>query len=101
LRLIVSLQVNHAVSFFGDNMAKRSRRARKQSSEKAIPVEAAPVVSPVEEKPVETPTVGASSPRGAVVNFAEEYYYVYTDLQNVIVIAAVMFALMFGLGYFI
>lgn len=90
-------------------MAKRSRRERKQETEKrqqlvdapqqasVAPAEAvaskpAPAAAPIE--------VGPSLAR-KTVDFAQEYYYVYTDLRNVTIIAALMIALMFGLGYFI
>ena len=87
-------------------MAKRSRRARKQTTEKrqktpvAVkqpPVEKIEKTEAVSPAPVET----APTPVRKVVDFAENYYYVYTDLRNVGLIAVIMFALMFGLGYFI
>jgi hypothetical protein len=82
-------------------MAKRSRRARKQSSEKEINVESSTVAkAPV--TPVEAPEEAAApSLRQKAIDFSEEYYYVYTDLRNVTAIAVVMFVLMFSLGYFL
>ena len=99
-------------SFWQDKMAKskQSRRARKQQIEKQRQQEAvATTTTPppqVEEQPqvVDTPAPVAapkSGPIRKVVNFADEYYYVYTDLRNITIVSLVMFALMFALGYFI
>jgi hypothetical protein len=88
-------------------MAKRSRKERKVETEKRqsqvdLPQQPAPV-APVEvAAPVSQPVEAApAAVRKTVVDFAQEYYYVYTDLRTVAVIAVIMFALMFGLGYFI
>lgn len=86
-------------------MAKRSRRERKQETDKRqsqadIPQQArvAPVVV-AQPVPVEAPAEPAPGLARKAVDFAQEYYYVYTDLRNVTIIAVVMFALMFGLGF--
>jgi hypothetical protein len=80
-------------------MAKRSRRTRKketqqQPASRPVP-EAAPVAVP---EPTPSPVVAAARKS---VDFAKEYYYVYTDLRNVAIIAVIMFALMVSLGYLI
>lgn len=96
--------------YLGEIMAKRSRRARRQETEKRLQQQAAPKVSaePVEEipetpvspEPVAPAAAAGPTPR-KTVNFAEEYYYVYSELRNIAIIAVLMFALMFGLGFFI
>lgn len=91
-------------------MAKRSRRARRQASQKqryqqptpqpTPAAEAPPVVeapSPVVPK-VETPSPASSS---KTVDFAEEYYYVYEEVRNIVVIGSLMFVLLIGLGFVI
>ncbi len=89
-------------------MAKRSRRARKHETEKRLQKSNgdAAVTPAATTAVVETPAAKESTPQPVVerkhkVNFAEEYYYVYTELRNITLIAAAMFVLMFGLGYFI
>ena len=98
------------ISFWQDKMAKskQSRRARKQQTEKRLQQKAtAPTTAPeVEEQPqvIDTPEPVAqpiSGPIRKAVNFADEYYYVYTDLRNITIVSVVMLALMFALGYFI
>jgi len=89
--------------------SKQSRKARKQELEKRAQKEA--VSSPAATAPeadappqVDTPAPVSepkSSPMRKAVDFAEEYYYVYTDLRNITIVSVVMFALMFALGYFI
>ncbi len=82
-------------------MAKRSRRARKKTTETQSqpPSRPVPTVTPpaVEEAP---PSPVAAVARKSV-DFAKEYYYVYTDLRNVAIVAVIMFGLMIGLGYLI
>jgi hypothetical protein len=68
-------------------MAKRVRRERIQESIQT----SAPVV-----QAVAPPVVN-----GKIDDFAQEYYYVYTDMRNVIILSAGLFALMLGLGFFI
>ena len=84
-------------------MAKKSRRERRQETAKPKQVVTTPQVeTSVEQtpKPEVTAPVPQSAPR-KVVNFAQEYLYVYIELRNVLIVALIMFALMFGLAYFI
>ena len=66
-------------------MAKKSRRTRKKSSrsvsQAAVPAAPAAVAETVADQ--------------------EEYGYVVADLRNVAILAAVMFALLIGLSFFI
>ena len=88
--------------------SKKSRRARRQETAKqkqnvADQVVKEEVVSPVEE-PVSPEPADPSpepAPKRKVVDFAKEYYYVYAELRNILIVAAVMFLIMFGLAFFI
>jgi hypothetical protein len=87
--------------------SKKSRRARRQKSEKSrqqSEVKAPATTVEVDEVAVEPEVeIAASQPalQRKVVNFANEYHYVYTDLRNMLVIAVVLFVVMFGLLYII
>ena len=88
--------------------SKQSRKARKQELEKRAQKEAvsssAATAPEVAQPQIDTPapiSEPKSLPVRKVVDFAEEYYYVYTDLRNITIVSVVMFALMFALGFFI
>lgn len=68
-------------------MAKKSRRARRQESSTALP----------EVNVAETPQSMARQ----AVDFVQEYSYVYKELRSVLLIAIVMFIVLFGLAYVI
>lgn len=96
-------------------MAKKSRRARRQEAEKqrksafdvaaaasakessptvvAAPKAAAPVSEPVVE---DKPSVSRK-----IVDFAREYFYVYVDLKNILIVAALMVVVLIGLSFVI
>lgn len=79
-------------------MAKRSRHARRQQTVK----QKQPVVSPIikdEVEPLET--VEETPVSQKMVNFAREYFYVYTELRNILIVAIIMFIVMAGLAFFI
>ena len=69
-------------------MAKKSRRTRRQ--EKTRPAVEAPVAA-----------APASDVVQKTVDFMSEYAYVYKDLRTVLIIAVVMFAVLFGLSFFV
>ena len=82
-------------------MAKKSRRARKKTTE----TQSQPVSRPI---PATTPAAVEEPTSGSIlaatrksVDFAKEYYYVYTDLRIVTIVAIIMFGLMVALGYVI
>jgi len=84
-------------------MAKRSRRARRQAKEKRTVT--SPIikdeVEPVVEEP-ESPEVVEETPVPRnLVDFAQEYFYVYTELRNILIVAIIMFIVMAGLAYFV
>lgn len=82
--------------------SKRSRRARRQQVEKQPP--SPPVVSPKPEAAAKAEAASAVSSKPSsryAVDFATEYYYIYTELRNIFVVALVMFAVMLGLSYFV
>jgi hypothetical protein len=88
--------------------SKKSRRARRQEIAKqkqstvskvtTTKIEAAPeeIASP---EPVET--IPEPVTRRKVVDYAKEYYYVYAELRNILIVAVVMFLIMLGLGFLI
>ena len=81
-------------------MAKKSRRTRRQESQKQpkptppsqpLTVEApAPVAEPAESAP-------AANRKG--INFAQEYFHVYFDMRNVLIISALMFVVLIALSF--
>jgi hypothetical protein len=90
-------------------MAKRSRRTRRQQIEKQkrrIPDTTAAKVIPDDVVAPDTPVSPETVGRGPVtsrkmVNFAQEYFYVYQELRNIFIIAVVMFAVLVGLSFVI
>lgn len=90
-------------------MAKRSRRERRLETDRPRPFSS--VYTPVE--PAETaevlvpPIPRAAEPalangrKAAAVNFAQEYFYVYSELKTIIAITALMFVVMVGLSFVI
>ena len=84
-------------------MAKRSRRARRQEAAKARQVVDSPQAA-LRAEESQKPEIDAPTPQAVprkTVNFAQEYLYVYTELRNVLIVALIMFVIMFGLAYFI
>jgi hypothetical protein len=95
-------------------MAKRSRRERRQEIGKQRQFFAPPITSvePAEAE-AEPSLVGDEFPpplkaaqaaplnNRKALNFAQEYFYVYTELKNVLIITVLMLAVMIGLGFVI
>jgi hypothetical protein len=88
--------------------SKKSRRARRQEAQKqaAKPIVTSPAPTSVVEAVSATP--GASTPKQVettpannhkMVNFAREYFYVYQDMRNVLIISVLMFAVLVGLSF--
>jgi hypothetical protein len=90
-------------------MAKRSRRARRQQIEKQrrrTPDTTTAKVTPddvaTQDTSVSSETIGPGpSTRRKVVDFVQEYFYVYQELRNIFIIAVVMFAVLVGLSFVI
>ena len=95
-------------------MAKRSRRERRQEPGKQrqfTPPPITPVESPAAEvaPPVVrdelVPPVKAAQATPAnnrkTINFAQEYFYVYSELTHILIITVLMFAVMVGLSFVI
>lgn len=90
-------------------MAKRSRRERRLETDKPRPFSS--LYTPTE--PVEAGEVPATfTPRVAEpalvntrktanVNFAQEYFYVYSEFKTIFVITALMFVVMVALSFVI
>ncbi|RME74097.1 MAG: hypothetical protein D6784_10660 [Chloroflexi bacterium] len=76
-------------------MAKRSRRVSKKSRP---PVAVAP--TPAVEAQQPAPAVQSNGRvKQVVVDFAQEYLYVYHDMRTVALIAVAMFVILFALGF--
>ncbi len=90
-------------------MAKRSRRERRLEAGKQRQM--SPVSFPAESE-VFTPEVvplllakaseaTPANTRKAMVNFAQEYFYVYRELVTILIITLLMFGVMVGLSFVI
>ncbi len=92
-------------------MAKKSRRARKEARKRREQqIDSQPTPEPtVQEEALDTESdaiVMYEVQRGPatttkVVNFAKDYFYVYQDMRNTLIIAILMFALLVGLSFVI
>ncbi len=92
-------------------MAKRSRRARRQEGRKqrqrVVNDVAATPMAPTVDTPVEpevTPTtveqVSFESSFGRkTVDFTREYFYVYNEVRNFLLITILMFVVLVGLSF--
>ncbi len=67
---------------------------RKKSKKSSSPVSSAPQTSPPEQSAAEVEAAEAEV-------FAEEYSYVGKDLRHLTIVSLVLFAIMFGVGFFI
>jgi hypothetical protein len=76
-------------------MSKRTRRSQRR----AVPSASAPRTTG-EQAPASTrPTFVPRTSAAAKVDLAQEYHYVFADLQKIAVIAAAMFVLLFALNF--
>ena len=75
--------------------SKKSRRVRRVEIQKQP---AQPAVTP---QPVPETTPAAPANNRKLINFAQEYFYVYHDMRNVVIIGLVMFAVMTALSFVI
>ncbi|MBN1992630.1 MAG: hypothetical protein JW953_07970 [Anaerolineae bacterium] len=85
-------------------MAKRSRRTRLQQAEKRKQV-VPPAVEPAPGQAITDATtpgmgVGQSTQR-KIVDFVQEYAYVYKEMRNIVLIALLMFVVLIGLSFVI
>jgi hypothetical protein len=75
--------------------SKKSRRARRVEIQKPP---AQPAVAP-QPAPETTPVAPANNRK--LINFSQEYFYVYHDMRNVVIIGLLMFAIMTALSFVI
>jgi hypothetical protein len=88
-------------------MAKRTRRERRLDADKqqgSYPPfdetdEAAVEVQPAVAAPTQ-PAASAGNGRGAV-NFAQEYFYVFSEVKGLLIITGILFVVMIGLTFVI
>ncbi len=81
-------------------MAKKSRRTRRQETQKQP--KPAPTPQPViTEAPVPAalPVEPAPATNRKGVNFAQEYFHVYFDMRTVLIISALMFVVLIALSF--
>lgn len=83
-------------------MAKRSRRARRQERRKPKREQtpSSPPPAP-KEKPPEAQAETSSSASQDGLNFAQEYFYVYSEIRTFLIIGVLMFAVLIGLSFVI
>ena len=81
-------------------MAKKSRRTRRQEAQKQ-PQPAPTPQSAVTEAP--KPAIEVAEPAPAAnrkaFNFAQEYFHVYFDMRNVLIISVLMFVVLIALSF--
>lgn len=90
-------------------MAKRTRRERRLEGDKqpglfvpkAAPVGESVPSPTVSEEFVPAPAVAAplNNRKTAFVNFAQEYYYEYGELQKILIITALLFVAMMAISF--
>lgn len=92
-------------------MAKRTRRERRFEGDKQ-PGQFAPKAAPAEERVtspalseefVPAPAMAAplNNRKTAAVNFAQEYFYEYGELQTILIITAILFVAMMAMSFVI
>lgn len=91
--------------------SKKSRRLRREQTEKQRQNIASILTSTQEaapSQPAETAAEAAPAavqvtalPRRRTVDFGHHYYYVYTEMRNILIVAIAMFAVMAALSFFI
>lgn len=77
-------------------MAKKSRRARRQEAQKQS--QPTPTASPAPAAETPAPVTEPTANRKGV-NFAAEYFYVYFDMRNVLLISVLMFVVLVALSF--
>ena len=87
-------------------MAKKSRRTRRLETQKqpkstvvARPVIEEVAVTPAAPAPAPKKTEAAAIINHKIVNFAQEYSYVYYEMRNVLVISVVMLVVLVVLSF--
>jgi hypothetical protein len=88
-------------------MAKRSRRERRLEPEKRPTI--TPSTTPSQEfdiqnipaRPAAVQVETAMPAARKVVSFAHDYYYVYVELRNIVIITVLMFVVMWALQFLI
>ncbi len=77
-------------------MAKRSRKNRKS---KRTQTAAASVTAPVARTAVPAGKSKKAKIAEKAVDFVQDYYYVYNDMQTMLIVTLLMVAVMFGLSF--
>jgi hypothetical protein len=90
-------------------MAKKSRRDRREETQKQTKATIAPPVEKVAESaelpvPATTTTpkvITTPENQRKTLDFAQEYFHVYFDVRNVVLVGALLFAILIGLAFVI
>ncbi len=77
-------------------MAKKSRRARRQEIQKQPLPTSTPPQPSVAETPAPVPEPAANRKE---FDFASEYFHVYFDMRNVLIISVLMFVVLIALSF--
>jgi len=79
-------------------MAKKSSKSRQQGAKKQQSIFTQP--RPQAEKPQQPAvTTATSATNEKVVDFMQEYFYVYQDLRSLLLVTVLMFAVLAGLSF--
>jgi hypothetical protein len=91
--------------------SKKSRRPRREQIERQKPtiidssttVESTPGRSEIAANILPTPKAAEPAPsvRRKIIDFGQDYFYVYTEMRNILIVTVAMFAVMIGLSFFI
>jgi hypothetical protein len=85
-------------------MAKRTRRERRigagrRTGSSQLFEEAAEEIVEAETPVVSAPPVASPTNGRSQVNFAQEYFYVFSEVRGLLIITAILFAVMIGLTF--
>ena len=75
-------------------MAKRSRNPQRRDSEHVVQ----PVAPAAPALEISKPANGSAS-KNTAVDFAQEYFHVYQELRNMLIITVMMLVIMAALGF--
>jgi hypothetical protein len=81
-------------------MAKKSRRTRRQESQKqSKPTPPPQPLTAEAPAPVAEPAEPAPAVNRKGVDFAQEYFHVFFDMRNVLIISVLMFVVLIALSF--
>ena len=96
--------MDYKILLMAKSKSKKSRRDRRIETEKRQTSSgegAYNASSAFSSVPQTTMSVSKTNADTKTIDLGTEYYYVYTDVRNILAISLVMFGILFGLGMFI